>query len=129
VSIGGWLRKVLGIVDKRVDYMAVIFAAVLLAGYRTMNDELRRELEQNAVKLFKSRTHRTLFVAQVVYYYSGASKGVKDLNLLVKYINRNNKHHPKWSSNIPYHLLNNYKTDDIEQVRLFEFLHTIKPDL
>ena len=70
-----------------------------------------------------------LFLAQVVYYYNGASKGVKDLNLLVKIINRNSKAYPRWGRHIPYGQLNTYKSDDIEQKRLFEFLYTIKPDL
>ena len=129
MSFGGWIRKVLGIVDKRVDYMAAIFAAVLLAGNWRLTEEVRTHIEEDAAEIFKSKTLQTLFSAQVAYYYNGASKGTKDLNLLVKIINRNNKLHPKWNRNIPYELLNNYRSEDVEQKRLFEFLHTIKPDI
>ena len=122
------LNKLLGITNKRVDYFAVIFAAVIVAGEKRISDELKEQLETDAAKLFKSPSHQGVFVSQVFYFIESVSKGVRNLNYLVSLINRNAKLYAKWNSRIPYYLLNNYKTEVIPQKRLFEFLHTIKPD-
>ena len=122
------LNRLLGITNKRVDYFAVIFAAVIVAGDKKLNDELRERLEADAGKLFKSPSHQGVFVSQVIYILESVAKGTRDLNYLVKLINRNAKLYPRWNSRIPYYLLNGYKTEDIPQKRLFEFLYTIKPD-
>ena len=122
------LNKFFGITNKRVDYFAIIFAAVIVAGEKKINDELRAHLEEDAKKLFKSTSHQGVFVSQVIYFVGGGSKGNRDLNYLVSLINRNAKHYPRWNSRIPSYLINAYKTEDVTQMRLFEYLHTIKPD-
>ena len=122
------LNRFFGITNKRVDYFAVIFAAVIIAGGRRMNDELKEQIERDAGKLFKSHSHQGVFVSQVIYFMESVIKGVRNLNYLVCVINKNAKHYPKWNSRIPYYLLNGYKTEDLIQKRLFEYLHTIKPD-
>ena len=122
------LNRLFGITNKRVDYFAVIFAAVIVASEKRMSDELKEQVETDAAKLFKSPSHQGVFVSQVVYIVESVVKGTRNLNYLVSMINRNAKLYPKWNSRIPYYLLNNYKTEDIPQKRLFEFLHTIKPD-
>jgi hypothetical protein len=123
------LNKLFGISNKRIDYFAVIFAAVLVAGDKKTNDALKKELETDAAKLFKSSNHQGVFVSQTLYYKNGGVKGMRDLNYLVKMINKNAKLMPRYNSRIPYYLLNHYKTDMPEQRQLFDFLHTIKPDL
>jgi hypothetical protein len=122
------LNRLFGITNKRVDYFAVIFAAVIVAGDKKMTEALHEHLEEDAGKLFKSPSHQGVFVSQVVYFAEGVKKGYRDLNYLVGRINKNAKLYPRWNSRIPYYLLNEYKTGDIPQKRLFEFLHTIKPD-
>lgn len=122
------LNKLFGITNKRVDYFAVIFAAVIVAGEKRLSDELKAKLESDAGKLFKSRSHQGVFVSQVLYFVESVGKGSRDLNYLVCLINRNAKHYPRWNSRIPYYLLNAYKTENLPQIRLFEYLHTIKPD-
>jgi len=122
------LNRFFGITNKRVDYFAVIFAAVIVAGEKRLGEELKMQLETDAAKLFKSPSHQGVFVSQVIYFIESVAKGVRNLNYLVSLINRNAKLYPKWNSRIPYYLLNNYKTEDIPQKRLFEFLYTIKPD-
>lgn len=122
------LNRLFGITNKRIDYFAVIFAAVIVAGDKKLSDELKEQLEDDAAKLFKNPSHQGVFVSQVLYFIEGVHKGYRDLNYMVTVINKNARLYPKWNSRIPYYLLNNYKTEDIPQQRLFEFLHTIKPD-
>ena len=129
MTIATILNKLFGITNKRVDYFAIIFAAVIVAGDKKMSETLEKELEEDAAKLFKSPNHQGVFVSQTAYYAGGGVKGMRDLNYLVKLINRNAKLMPRYNARIPYYLLNHYKTDEPEQKQLFEFLYTIKPDI
>lgn len=129
MSVSMLLNRFFGITNKKVDYFAVIFAAVILAGGKKIDDEMRQTVEADAKKLFKSRAHQDIFASQVNYFYSGGMKGNKDLNYMVKLINRNAKLYKSYNPRIPYYLLKKYRNDAIEQTRLFEFLNTIKADI
>ncbi len=128
MTIAKLLNKLFGLTNKRVDYFAVLFAAVIVAGDKKVNEQLKKHLEADAEKLFKNPSHQGVFVSQVIYFVEGVAKGYRDLNYLVARINRNAKLFPRWNNRIPYYLLNGYKSEDVAQLRLFEFLHTIKPD-
>jgi len=126
--LAGLLNKIFGLTNKQVDYFASIFAAVIISSGEEFDEKMEKGVEEDAVKLFKDKTLQGFFVSQVEFLVSGGAKGIKDLNALIKIINKNSKLHKKWNAAIPYDLLRKYMTEGDLQKRVFEFLHTIKAE-
>jgi|SaaInl8_200m_RNA_FD_contig_101_214113_length_530_multi_3_in_0_out_0_2 hypothetical protein len=118
-----FIRKIFGISDKQIDFYAPIYAAVILArGSCGVTERSTMLLRNDAKKLFTSKTRQGVFVNQVEFFLEGGYKAERDLNGLVKLIERNAQLYPKLMKKLKLEYLDHYRNDTDIQKRMFEFL-------
>lgn len=122
------LNKVFGISNKHVDHLAPIFAAIIITSGKEYDDEVRKKIQEDAIKLFKDKFLQGFFISQVEFLAKGGANETKDINMLIKIINKNFKNNKKRNFSVPFVLLKKYESGDDLQKRVFEFLESFSKE-
>ena len=126
MTIAYFLNKAFGIIDKRIDYVATIFATVILSGKIDINDDLLEKIKTSLKKVYKSKSNQDILYSQIEYYLKTTKKRAISINLFVKKIAKYSSKYPNLIKKIPHKALLDFKTDNIIQHRVFEFLDDLK---
>ncbi|MDR2639618.1 MAG: hypothetical protein LBC09_07275 [Helicobacteraceae bacterium] len=114
--------------DKRIDFYAKIFAALIASIDRKIDDAGDR-IKSASEALFSGKKDRSLFAELTRGYIAGCAKNETSLNQLARKIAQLGKLYPSWSADINMDALLFAKADNEGlQDRMFEFIENLKAE-
>jgi hypothetical protein len=125
LRVGGFLRNLFRD-DKRIDFLAVIFSALLIAIERKIED-LSDRISRASEKLFTREGDRMFFIERTRYYLSAWERNDLSLNQLARKIAQIGEQRPDWILSMSDEAIEIAKAEnDGLQDRVLEMIESLK---
>ncbi|MDR1912130.1 MAG: hypothetical protein LBQ52_07295 [Helicobacteraceae bacterium] len=125
MRFGGFLRNLFRD-DKRIDFLAVVFSALLIAIERKIED-ISDRIGKASEKLFAREGDRTFFIERTRYYLAARERNEISLNQLARKIARLGEQRPDWVLSMNAEAIEIAKAEnDGLQDRVLELIESLK---